>query len=390
MAQGKDVRYHVPMEIVADDGFGPSWSGAGETMGGAELSSPFIQPLGEPYLFDGPGAPVGVYGMCPLCNNAQHGKLDGLLVRGEIGAVVGMGFTRREIALHMVRHIGPAYRDALLPLLEASGDLPEGFLEEKFPDVVKALKRMEASNARYERVREEGIDAVPDGHYLPREIPGGGPGADDPASEGGGPGPLPCHDELLHDPRIGRDYAMDGGRGLRPLAPWTRTRSVAEMAIRQVEAINFYDEMMAIRGRAIDVYDRIMGEKRPDGTYEGGLVDPRVVEVRKDNGDTVETVVGGDPKLMSIAVAAVREMSGVVDTLCKMSLIAKKIGEDGPGEELDPAIKSIVDSIGARKAITVDVEAVAAEAEGLARDTAERAADAGQLPMRKVEEEGDA
>ena len=106
---------------------------------------------------------------------------------------------------------------------------------------------------------------------------------------------------------------------------------------------------------------------------------------------TVQTVVGGDPKLMSIAVASIREMSGVVDTLCKMSLIAKRIGEDGPGEELDPAIKSIVDSIGARKAITVDVEAVAAEAEGLARDTAKRAADVGQLPMRKVEEEeGDA
>ena len=378
------------MEILACDEFGPSWAGADETMGGAELPSPFGQPLGEPYLFDSPGATVGVYGMCPLCNNAQHGKLDGLLVRGEIGAVVEMGFTRREIALHMVRHIGPAYRDALSPLLEASGSLPDGFLEERFPDVVKALKRMEASNARYEGVREEGLDAVPEGRDGTRdEVRGGSRGvACGAVCEG--PGPLPYHDELLHDPRIGRDYAMDGGRGLRPLVPWTRTRSVAEMAIRQVEAINFYDEMMAIRGRAIDVYDRIMGEKQPDGTYEGGLVDPRVVEVRKDNGETVETVVGGDPKLMSIAVAAVREMSGVVDTLCKMSLIAKKIGEDGPGEELDPAIKSIVDSIGARKAITVDVEAVAAEAEGLARDTAERAADAGQLPMRKVEEEGDA
>lgn len=162
------------------------------------------------------------------------------------------------------------------------------------------------------------------------------------------------------------------------------------MAIRQVEAINFYDEMMAIRGKAIDIYDRIMGEKRPDGTYEGGLVDPRVVEVPKGDGSTVQTIVGGDPKLMSIAVAAVREMSGVVDTLCKMSLIAKKLGEDGPDEELDPAIKSIVDSIGARKALAVPVETVVAEAEELARDTRERDADARQLPMRKVEEEGDA
>ena len=161
------------------------------------------------------------------------------------------------------------------------------------------------------------------------------------------------------------------------------------MAIRQVEAINFYDEMMAIRGKAIDIYDRIMGEKQPDGTYEGGLVDPRVVE--KQVGDeTVQTIVGGDPKLMSIAVAAVREMSGVVDTLCKMSLIAKKLGEDGPDEELDPAIKSIVDSIGARASLAVPVETVAAEAEELARDTKERDSAARQLPMRKVEEEGDA
>ena len=156
------------------------------------------------------------------------------------------------------------------------------------------------------------------------------------------------------------------------------------MALRQAEAINFYDEMMAIRGRAIDVYDRIMGEKQPDGTYEGGLVDPRVVEM--DDGARV--VVGGNPKLMSIAVAAVREMSGVVDTLCKMSLIAKRLGDDGPEEELDPAIKSIVDSIGKRDSLVVPVKVIAAEAASLVKDDADRAAAAGEPPMRKVEEEG--
>lgn len=372
------------MEILACDEFGPSWAGEDETQGGAEIESPYTNPLSEPYLFDRPGSPVCTYGMCPLCNNAQHEKLDALAVRGDFEVLYRMGFTRMEVTRHLVRHVGPAYRERLLPLLEASGSLPEGFLEEKFKDTIEALRKMEARNDRYEAVREKRIDGLlddGDGEGEPWERRPQGIHPDPGGEVSGGVG---INIELLNDPRIGRDYAMDGRVGKRPLAPWTKTRSVAEMALRQAEAINFYDEMMAIRGRAIDVYDRIMGEKQPDGTYEGGLVDHQVVSLP----DGKTAVVEGNPKLMSIAVAAVREMSGVVDTLCKMSLIAKRLGDDGPEEELDPAIKSIVDSIGKRDSVLVPVKVIAAEAASLVKDDADRAAAAGEPPMRKVEEEG--
>lgn len=393
MAQADDVRYYAFMEIVVscdEEDFGPSWSREDVAVGGAEVESPFVNPLGDGYLFDTPGSPVSCYGMCPLCNNARHRELDATLMRGDVRALYGMGFTRREVARHLVHHVGQAYKTALLPLLEASGEFEDGYLEEKFPEVIRVLKGMEARNGRRERVRSEGGYVVLDDGILPGGMGVGMQCGSEPGA--GGPGPVSVHDELLDDPRIGREYAMDGGRGIRPLRPWTQTRSVAEMALRQVEAINFYDEMMDIRARAVDIYDRIMGEKQADGSWEGGLVDPRVVDL--ENG--TNTVVGGDPKLMSIAVASIREMTGVVDTLCKMSLIAKKLGDDGPGEELDPAIKSIVDSIGKRKAIEVPVEVIDASMEDEVKDLAARneaaaeRASTKQLPMRTVTEESDA
>lgn len=109
------------------------------------------------------------------------------------------------------------------------------------------------------------------------------------------------------------------------------------MEERQREVINFYDEMMDIRQRTRDIYDRIMGRK---------------VVTRDEDGAEIVEYIGGlvntEPKTITAAVGVVKAMSGVMDTLLDASLIIKKIGDDSKGEELDPALKAIVDQIGLR------------------------------------------
>ena len=114
----------------------------------------------------------------------------------------------------------------------------------------------------------------------------------------------------------------------RSLVPFTRGQVAGETERRAIDAINFYDEMMGIRARAITIYDRIMD---PEDKI---LDDGRLVKVMPD------------PKYYRTALAAVSEMRGVVETLGKMSLIAKRLNEgtDGP-RRLSPDLQSIIDQI---------------------------------------------
>jgi hypothetical protein len=97
-----------------------------------------------------------------------------------------------------------------------------------------------------------------------------------------------------------------------PLVPWDDARQSAETHMRELAAINFYDEMMDIRRCAIDVYNEVMASK--------------------------------DLKFYPTAIAAVRERRGIVETLGKMSLIAKQLNEvTDTGKKLSPALQEMVD-----------------------------------------------
>ena len=128
-------------------------------------------------------------------------------------------------------------------------------------------------------------------------------------------------------------YAYDGGERMlngdgsnRSLVPFNVAQAHGEQNKRGKDALDFYSEMLDVRQKAIDVYDRIMD------SY--------------------------DKERYSVAVAALRERRGVVDTLVKMSLIAKRLGEEGDGpRRLSADLQSVVDALRATSSPVGDDEA---------------------------------
>lgn len=125
---------------------------------------------------------------------------------------------------------------------------------------------------------------------------------------------MPDNPGLAAVPRM--QYAMDGGVQISPLRPWTKARARHELEVKLAEAINFYDEMLECRNKSRKVYDEIM-----------------------ENGEL---------KYYSIAIAAIREQRGVVETLGKMSLIAKSLSDGQPikGKNLSPELRELMQKLG--------------------------------------------
>lgn len=257
-----------------------------------------------PRRYGQPGGFGAPDGLCPLCNNAAGAEIDRrLMAPGGVARVAReFGFCWSLVFRHLVRHVGPIYSqvgEAVFGL--ASEDLELG-----------AQVRLEA--------------------------PGPGPASDRKVFERIGAEMAAMRERVEDQPErrmYGVKYAYCGGsRAMnadgrpRSLVPFNRGQVAAETEGRVIDAINFYDEMMGIRARAITIYDRIMDPE------------PRILA----SGEVVE--VRPDPKYYRTALAAVSEMRGVVETLGKMSLIAKRLNEgtDGP-RRLSPDLQSIIDQI---------------------------------------------
>jgi hypothetical protein len=123
-------------------------------------------------------------------------------------------------------------------------------------------------------------------------------------------------------------YAMDGGKVTGPLRRWSRERTMEEMAIRQRDALNFFDEMLEIRGCAMEIYDEAM--------------EPREVESR-------DTRNGGASRMernLPVALSALKERRSVAETMAKVGLIAARLGsEGGETKKLSPELSSLLEDL---------------------------------------------
>lgn len=262
-----------------------------------------------PRRYEQPGGFGAPDGLCPLCNNSAHALIDAaLMAPGGVARVVREhGFNRPAVVRHLVRHVGPIYSQVgALVFGLASRMLEEsGLLDIQRPsrkDDKRALAELESEIGA---VRERVDDSPAHRLYSVRYAYRGG----------------------------ARVVNADGNA--RSLVPFSRGQVAGETERRAIDAINFYDEMMDIRARAITIYDRIMD---PD-------------DLITDAGQRVKQ--HPNPKYYRTALAAVSEMRGVVETLGKMSLIAKRLNEGSEGpRRLSPDLQSIIDQIrsGAPKA----------------------------------------
>lgn len=282
--------------------------------------SPFTLSVGGEYVIADSGPRGRVHGMCPLCNNYAHDEIDALLANGELKAVARMGFTKDEVARHLRNHSGPVYA--------ASG---------------RAVVEVEEARLRPASVvKVLAVDAA-----LRR-------------ADGPGPDPVGSFGETNGAVRA-RRYAFDKGAQIRSLRPWTVARTRLELEDRVAEAINFYDEMLELRQMTREIHTEATAE----------IEDPR------GNGTMLKYGLDG----LKVGLSAVREMRGVVETLGKMSLIAKKLSDDEDGGRVSPELQSIIDSVALRRRNAIagnqgaeDVPAIAAprdRAAEAARDLAE-------------------
>jgi hypothetical protein len=238
-------------------------------------------------------------GRCPLCNNSEYWELDKRLLSGVTVKefCADTGFSVSVVEEHVAVHMLPMY-SAALGMVIAIPPLADVALSERLIPVSRALKR--APKILAKRRKELDTDNLDD-------------------REGSVSDTAPV--------AITREYALSGlpGTQERPLRPWPDDRQIQETSDRAVSAINFYDEMMDIRRCAIRVYNEVMES--------------------------------GQLKYYPTAIAAVRERRGIVETLGKMSLIAKQLSESTENEKkLSPALQAVVDSI--RKVTPETVESV--------------------------------
>jgi len=214
-----------------------------------------------------------------------------------------IGFSEKVVERHAALHVWPVYMEAFKEVCGAKfmGDIPEGGEDALGQLSARALiPRIPALLEK--RVAELYRHKLRSREGGISELPRGSLGS----------------------------YALDGQDASRPLAAWDDTRIKGELMKKGEEALNFYDEMLDIRKCAIRIYDEVM---------EAGKL-----------------------KYYPTAVAAIRERRGIVETLGKMSLIAKQLSDETEGKKkLSPGMKSVVDSI--FKLLPEDEEAEDEEAE---------------------------
>jgi len=238
-------------------------------------------------LAEGEMAAQPISGMCPLCNNNQWREIDQSLLSGitcpEIRERFGAFFTDDEIAIHAADHLMP---------------VSTAVLENFFPESLRCeAEEFDSSALDMSRIYlREGLRA-PDVDEESSPVAG---------STGQDSSNLaPAHDQV---------YAIENGV-LYPMKIWSPKRMESELRDRAQNNINFMDEMMRVRKMSYHVYK--------------------------------EVITRGQVKDYGIAMTAVREIRGVVETLGKFSLIAKQLGDDeGKMKRLSPQMQDMIAKLG--------------------------------------------
>jgi len=262
---------------------------------------------------------------CPACNNARFAEIDRDILSGRswnyivnkymMTAVIrrdGQDYfvdakvlTAADLTRHAALHLFPIFHgtvEALHTLCQ------ERFGLKEFRDLDKNGVYASTVEARVERMRDlvaQFSDMATDHQKMVRIE---ARAKDDTAriskakdelkrlAEDGKVNFLACDDPDL---KSGCSDYMIGYDGIGKYRPWGYARMNKELSKRAENTVNFLDEMMNIRKMSYRIYNEIMDE--------------------------------GDPKLYGTAISAVREIRGVMETLGKMSLIAKKLGDDNAG-----------------------------------------------------------
>lgn len=180
--------------------------------------SPWSWPFTSPKVMVDEAPPGWPFGLCPLCNNKSHAYLDACIMTGKIGTLHVSGFRDKDIARHLMHHIGPLYREVFSSLM---GDLSEADLPDDAATVYKRVLGVEKKM----REDEEACPVYTEGR------------------------------EEMKPGRINATYAWDGCRKVANPHPWSIERTKQEMDDRKHEAINFYDAMVDIDDKAKTIYN---------------------------------------------------------------------------------------------------------------------------------------
>ena len=237
------------------------------------VESPYARSLAGEYDF------LNLYpvsGLCAVCNHARHKAIDQDMVRMSLSRVSRKWKIAEDILLlHLSRHMGPIYGRVALRYMKR---LPPKVAEK----VLSEAAAKEVDRLSYRTT----FDVL----YYPDNLPS--------PAEG--------------------EYGK--------LRMWTKERTLQEIAQREAEAVDFYDEMIDCKSRFERVYDEIMNNEFFKESKEGPLPAERNY---------------------AAAVAAVRGKHGVLVDLAKMSIIAARISAQpgNAGLGLSPEMDSMVASI---------------------------------------------
>jgi hypothetical protein len=282
------------------------------------IDSPLARPLyGTPLAWQ----PGQVDGTCPLCNNESHAAIDSYIM-SHLGDFVSrleavlpapwQNISPRAIRRHASLHIGALYALICAGRTQRDSFGTGEYLDETvagFFDNLVLFSREGERRIQENRIKERydysTNDPVPEENDETLALLGGIEGST-----------VPIH--------RGKWYAMEGGRVTGPLRKWSKERILEEMALRQRDALNFFDEMLDIRQLSMDIYDEAM--------------EPHEV-IRKD-GSSYKT------KDLPVALSALKERRSVAETMAKVGLIAAKLGSaDGKTAKLSPELSSMLEDL---------------------------------------------
>ena len=257
---------------------------------------------------------AAVSGMCPLCNRKDHKHIDQYLIRNISDSKAVASFAKKHrirvntVLLHFARHILPIYS----PIFD------KAFSLKKAPDGWKPP--------------EDLIDAIEDIRATTLTAPPG------------------CTKVIpwveIKKPKGNLEYAKHNVR-----SPWTKERIMDEIAERQNEAFNFFDEMVALKRMFRNIHDEIMSSTQEDRVTSDGANSTSYAQ-----------------KNYGAAIRAVEGERGILTDLMKFSLIKASLEDSKDGSRsFSPAVASALDSIiGKRKPEQVekqDIEKVLEDAD---------------------------
>lgn len=149
-------------------------------------------------------------------------------------------------------------------------------------------------------------------------------------------------------------YYINGDVRAVKFKRWTRGRMLQEIEKRKDDSLNFLDKMKEYMRKTDDVYDAVMEE--------------------------------GDIKNYGIAIAAVREGRGILESIGKMGLIAKKLGEDTGGlRRMSPEMQAMMAKLGIIKDAQALPDHSSPSVELRRGDSAERIMEVAEQTSREAE-----